>query len=125
MEKKRLTLKQKRVFEFIKNNLQIKPPTYRQIMRKFGFKSTQTVRDYIDALKKKEYLDKNNLPKKFGGTPVNRRENPFKSGLGLLLTPNIVGEWILVEPTTLETYENFISNSQVFLSGSNYSTSED
>ncbi len=56
-----LTGKQKKVFEFIRerinNNL---PPTIREIAHHMGFSSTGTVRDYLNALQKKGYLNRNN-----------------------------------------------------------------
>lgn len=53
-----LTTKQQKVLEFIRT--QIKklgaPPTIREIGERFGFNSTGTVRDYLNALEKKGFI---------------------------------------------------------------------
>ena len=55
--KRELTQKQRRVLEFIKQQMrQDTPPTIREIGRHMGFSSTGTVRDYLGALEKKGYL---------------------------------------------------------------------
>jgi len=53
-----LTTKQKNVLLFIQNRIREKgvAPTIREIARNFGFSSTGTVRDYLEALTKKGYL---------------------------------------------------------------------
>lgn len=50
-----LTKKQERVLEFIRSQIKKAgaPPTIREIGAKFGFNSTGTVRDYLNALEKK------------------------------------------------------------------------
>jgi repressor LexA len=53
----KLTAKQKRVLDFIKESIRNKmPPTIREIAEKLGFSSTGTVRDYLEVLQKKGYL---------------------------------------------------------------------
>ena len=52
-----LTMKQKRVWEFIRERVRENiPPTIREIGKHMGFKSTGTVRDYLKALENKGYL---------------------------------------------------------------------
>lgn len=52
-----LTQKQRKVLEFIQQQIrQDSPPTIREIGRHMGFSSTGTVRDYLGALEKKGYL---------------------------------------------------------------------
>lgn len=53
-----LTKKQERVLKFILDKIKIQgsSPTIREIGRHFGFKSTGTVRDYINSLAKKGLL---------------------------------------------------------------------
>ncbi|RJP28787.1 MAG: transcriptional repressor LexA [Candidatus Omnitrophota bacterium] len=53
-----LTTKQQKVLEFIKNRIEEQniPPTIREIAAEFGFSSTGTVRDYLNALQNKGYL---------------------------------------------------------------------
>lgn len=52
-----LTIKQKRVWEFIRDRVRENiPPTIREIGEHMGFKSTGTVRDYLKALENKGYL---------------------------------------------------------------------
>ena len=54
---KELTVKQKRVLEFIMDRVhENMPPTIREIAMHMGFKSTGTVRDYLKALENKGYL---------------------------------------------------------------------
>lgn len=51
---KKLTEKQKKVLDFIRDcQKQGIPPTIREIAKKMGFSSTGTVRDYLTALEKK------------------------------------------------------------------------
>ncbi len=53
----KLTAKQKRVLDFIKESIRNNmPPTIREIAEKLGFSSTGTVRDYLEVLQKKGYL---------------------------------------------------------------------
>ena len=53
----KLTMKQKRVLDFIKESIRNNmPPTIREIAEKLGFSSTGTVRDYLEVLQKKGYL---------------------------------------------------------------------
>ncbi len=55
-----LTKKQKGILDFIKES-QLQngtPPTLREIMRKFGFKSIGTVQDYLRILEDKGYIRK-------------------------------------------------------------------
>ena len=55
--KTELTIKQKRVWEFIREKMEENmPPTIREIGKYMGFSSTGTVRDYLSALEKKGYL---------------------------------------------------------------------
>jgi repressor LexA len=59
MERSRneLTQKQRKVLEFIQQQMrQYTPPTIREIAKFMGFSSTGTVRDYLGALEKKGYL---------------------------------------------------------------------
>jgi len=60
-----ITAKQKKILRFIQNKIsqEGKPPTIREIALWFGFKSTGTVRDYLNILIKKGYLKKK-TPKK-------------------------------------------------------------
>ncbi|MBM3252616.1 MAG: transcriptional repressor LexA [Candidatus Omnitrophica bacterium] len=55
---KDLTAKQRMVLLFIQDKVKKEgiPPTIREIGRNFGFRSTGTVRDYLNNLKKKGYL---------------------------------------------------------------------
>ena len=55
---KDITPKQKKVLRFIQNKIsrENRPPTIREIASWFGFKSTGTVRDYLNILAKKGYL---------------------------------------------------------------------
>lgn len=55
-----MTAKQNRILRFIQNKIshEGRPPTIREIASWFGFKSTGTVRDYLDALTQKGYLKK-------------------------------------------------------------------
>lgn len=62
--KPRLTKKQKNVLEFIKMLIKRRgfPPTVREIMKYFGYRSPRTVQDFIKQLVKKKriklrYLD--------------------------------------------------------------------
>lgn len=59
-----ITTKQRRILRFIQNKVsqEGKPPTIREIASWFGFKSTGTVRDYLNILIKKGYIKK--TPKK-------------------------------------------------------------
>lgn len=59
MEKReKLTLKQKKVLEFIYHKIKSEglPPTRREIASHFQFSSTGTVRDYLSALAQKGYI---------------------------------------------------------------------
>lgn len=58
MLKQDLTTKQRAVLQFIYETIKNKqlPPTIREIAEKFGFSSTGTVRDYLNALVNKGYL---------------------------------------------------------------------
>ncbi len=57
MKNPELTLKQRKVFEFISEKIQSNiPPTVREIALHMGFSSTGTVRDYLRALEKKGYI---------------------------------------------------------------------
>ena len=55
---KDLTIKQRRVLLFIQDKIKKEgiPPTIREIAHHFGFRSTGTVRDYLNNLKKKGYI---------------------------------------------------------------------
>jgi len=55
---KDLTIKQRRVLLFVQDKIQKEgiPPTIREIARNFGFRSTGTVRDYLNNLRKKGYI---------------------------------------------------------------------
>ena len=56
-----LTLKQQKVWEFIRQRVsESLPPTIREIAAELGFSSTGTVRDYLAALEKKGYLKRAN-----------------------------------------------------------------
>jgi len=56
-DKEKLTHKQKRVLDFIKERIREDiPPTIREIAQELGFSSTGTVRDYLTALQRKGYL---------------------------------------------------------------------
>lgn len=55
-----LTVKQKGIFDFIRDS-QLKngtPPTLREIMKEFGFRSIGTVQDYLRILQDKGYIRK-------------------------------------------------------------------
>lgn len=55
---KKLTDKQARVLEFIRQRIQQDlPPTIREIAGGMGFSSTGTVRDYLNALQKKGHIE--------------------------------------------------------------------
>jgi len=56
----KLTKRQKQIFDFIRSHIDEKghPPTVREIGEKFSLASTGSVRDHIDALIKKGYLEK-------------------------------------------------------------------
>jgi repressor LexA len=56
--KKQLTDKQKNVLQFIYEAIRTdhRPPTIREIAKKFGFSSTGTVRDYLKSLVQKGYI---------------------------------------------------------------------
>ena len=54
---KELTWRQQYILDFITDRIQGGlPPTYREIMDEFDFKSTQAVRDYLTVLKKKGHI---------------------------------------------------------------------
>ncbi len=58
---KELTLKQKKVLDFISTRIRENiPPTIREIAQKLGFSSTGTVRDYLNTLEKKGYVKRTN-----------------------------------------------------------------
>ncbi|MEW5894387.1 MAG: transcriptional repressor LexA [Candidatus Omnitrophota bacterium] len=54
----KLTSKQRDILKFIYQSIKISqmPPTIREIGKHFGFSSTGTVRDYLNALAKKGYI---------------------------------------------------------------------
>ena len=58
---KKLTVKQENVFRFICEQQQNRgyPPTIREIGDKFNLRSTGSVRDYLDALEKKGFINRN------------------------------------------------------------------
>ncbi|MDD5006549.1 MAG: FaeA/PapI family transcriptional regulator [Candidatus Omnitrophica bacterium] len=56
-----LTAKQEKVLKFIRERVGERlPPTIREIAGEMGFSSTGTVRDYLEALRKKGYLKREN-----------------------------------------------------------------
>ena len=56
-----LTAKQEKVLKFIRERVgENLPPTIREIAGEMGFSSTGTVRDYLEALRKKGYLKRIN-----------------------------------------------------------------
>jgi len=78
-----LTYKQRRVLRFIQDKIKQEgiPPTIREIAKQFGFSSTGTVRDYLDAFVSKGYLRK---------TPKKSRHIELKKRLGFNIP--IVGQ---------------------------------
>lgn len=70
---KDLTSKQRRVLLFIQDKIKKDgiPPTIREIGHNFGLRSTGTVRDYLDNLKKKGYIK--TTPKKSRCIELSRR----------------------------------------------------
>ncbi len=68
-----LTKKQQNVLGFIQNKIGREgvAPTIREIAKHFGFSSTGTVRDYLNALKRKGYL--NIAPKKSRHIELKRK----------------------------------------------------
>ena len=77
-----LTAKQEKVLKFIRERVgENLPPTIREIAGEMGFSSTGTVRDYLEALRRKGYLKRKNnksraieLLDKGTEIPVKRRQ---------------------------------------------------
>ncbi|HOX54623.1 MAG: transcriptional repressor LexA [Candidatus Omnitrophica bacterium] len=82
---KDLTAKQRKVLLYIQDKIKQEgiPPTIREIAASFGFSSTGTVRDYLEALKKKGYLKI--APKKSRCIELLRR-----AGFGIPILGNVM-----------------------------------
>jgi len=57
-----LTEKQERVLDYIKNNMKTKPPSYVEIAESLGLGTKGNIHDHVKALRRKGYLDENNMP---------------------------------------------------------------
>ena len=61
---KKLTSKQKEVLNYIKDNLEVTPPTFNKIAEGLGYPSRNNIFQLVRALKNKGYLDENRVPTK-------------------------------------------------------------
>lgn len=96
---KRLTEKQRAVFEFIRSQIieMNRPPTIREIGDEFGFKSTGSVRDVLRALAKKGFIEQD---------PGRARGIRIKAGPGPL-SGNMVEVPVVGKVTSKESMDNY------------------
>ena len=101
-----LTTRQKEILEFIKKTTfrRGSPPTYREIMEYFGFKSIGTVQDHLKALEKKGYIKRE--PNKYRAITVDDFSKTLKDTVRVPILGQIsAGRPVLAE----ENIEGYIS----------------
>ena len=101
-----LTTRQKEILEFVKKTTFRRggPPTYREIMEHFGFKSIGTVQDHLKALEKKGYIKRE--PNKYRAITVDDFSKTLKDTVRVPILGQIsAGRPVLAE----ENIEGYIS----------------
>ena len=98
---KGLTEKQRTVFDFIKDQIieNNRPPTIREIGRRFGMRSTGSVRDVLRALTKKGFIEKDEGVSR--GIRIKRGPGPLA---GEIVAVPVIGKIAAGAP--IDAYEN-------------------